>query len=191
MFEFKLYHYNMEDFYDVGFGCSYRNIQTILSSYKFYYNKYIKIPVVTDILFYFNKNYQDIIKKKSTKDLWIEPYQIYQYLSTKFKINGKNIIYILDDQDISKMLKTDINIYLPDNLYNINNFDKILTLFNQHFEKSKLPIVIDNGFYSYLIGNIDNKKITIIDPHQFDDNCFYQKDISYLHNSFWMIFIPE
>ena len=30
-----------------------------------------------------------------------------------------------------------------------------------------------------------------VNPHQFDDNCFYQKDISYLHNSFWMIFIPE
>ena len=140
MFEYKLYHYNMEDFHDVGFGCSYRNIQTILSSYKFYYNKSLKIPVITDILFYFNKNYQNIIKKKSTKDLWIEPYQIYQYLSTQYQINGKNIIYIIDDQDVSKMLKTDINTYLPDNIYNKNNFQLILTLFYQHFEKSNLPI---------------------------------------------------
>ena len=89
------------------------------------------------------------------------------------------------------MLKTDINTYLPDNVYNKNNFQLILTLFYQHFEKSNLPIVIDNGFYSYLIGNIDNTKITIIDPHQLDDNCFYQKDITYFKNSFWMIFIPE
>ena len=32
--KYKLYHYNMNSFNDVGFGCSYRNIQTILSSYQ-------------------------------------------------------------------------------------------------------------------------------------------------------------
>ena len=39
--EYKLYHYCLDNFDDTGFGCSYRNIQTILSAYKKYYDEHI------------------------------------------------------------------------------------------------------------------------------------------------------
>ena len=46
--DYKLYHYNIDDFDDIGFGCSYRNIQTILSAYSLINN--INIPDIKDIL---------------------------------------------------------------------------------------------------------------------------------------------
>ena len=61
----------MNNFNDVGFGCSYRNIQTILSCYKTNYpSKFDKvdinnkdIPDIRELLYYFNNDYQNKIDK--------------------------------------------------------------------------------------------------------------------------------
>ena len=185
--DFKLYHYGMEDYDDIGFGCSYRNIQTILSAYKKYYDNNITIPNIRELLNYFNKDYLNIVNKK---DLWIEPYHISNYLFQNFNIKFINTIYVTKDEDITKILKTDINVYLSNKTYHKNNFIELLNLFKIHFSKSKLPIIIDNGVYSYCIKTI-NDKVILIDPHTTsDDNVIKHKDISFIKNTFWMIYLP-
>jgi len=185
--DYKFYHYTLEDFDDTGFGCSYRNIQTILSAFKKYYQD-IEIPNIRKILEYFNKDYTNISNKK---DLWIEPYHISQYLKNKFNINFNNTLYIINDNDINKILKTDIDVYLLNKSYNKSEFNELLTLFKNHFIKSKLPIVIDNGIYSYCIGKIDDTMVTIIDPHTTsNNNVIKTKKIDFIKTSFWMIYIP-
>ena len=204
---YKLYHYNMNNFNDVGFGCSYRNLQTILSCYKTNYpSKFDKvdinnkdIPDIRELLYYFNNDYQNKIDKYITRDLWIVPVQIAEYLYNNYNIKYNNVLYILEDKDISNMLKTDISSYFvknddlifDNNIYNHDDFDKIINLFIQHFNKSKLSIVIDNGIYSYCIGDIKEDKIFIIDPHTTTgDNIIKIKDLKYIENSFWMIYLP-
>ena len=58
MIDYLIYHYTIDNFNDVGFRCSYRNIQTILSAFKKYYDNNISIPGITSILSYFDKNYK-------------------------------------------------------------------------------------------------------------------------------------
>tara|TARA_B100000161_G_C33525743_1_gene403442 strand:+ start:342 stop:911 length:570 start_codon:yes stop_codon:yes gene_type:complete len=185
--DFKLYHYGMEDFDDTGFGCSYRNIQTLLSAYKKYYDFSINIPNIRELLEYFNPDY---LNKTKQKDLWIEPYHVSQYLFQNFNIDFVNTLYVTKDEDINKILKTDVNVYLLNKTYHKNNFTELLNLFHKHFLKSKLPIIIDNGIYSYCIKNIGDK-VTLIDPHtKSSDGLLKIKDLSFLKSTFFMIYLP-
>ena len=193
MIDYLVYHYCMDDFNDVGFGCSYRNTQTILSAVKKYYKQDTRIPNVKEIFTYFNKDYQQKIIKGKTNDLWIEPYQIYQYLKNIYKIKGRNLIYFIRDDDVTKILKTDITVYFPDSIFSKKDFYELLQILQNHFKKSKLPIVIDNGVYSYCIAEIiSNHSILLLDPHTTQsDNTNQIKSIEYLKDSFWMIYLPE
>jgi Ufm1-specific protease 2 len=185
--EYKLYHYCLDNFDDTGFGCSYRNIQTILSAYKKYYDESIKVPDIRHILEYFNKKYKQI---KNKRELWIEPYHVSQYINKEYDIKSKITLYIIKNNNVSNILKTSIDVYLKDKTY--HKFEDLEQLFRNHFCKSKLPIIIDNGIYSYCIGNINKNEVTIIDPHTCkDEDVIKIKDFSFIKNSFWMICIPQ
>ena len=166
MINYKTYHYKDDGINDCGWGCSYRNIQTILSCYQKYYDNTIIIPKIQELVVYFDKN----IECDNLNDLWIEPYDIYLYLlDFNPRFVGSNYLYIIQDTDISKMLKTNIMVYLDNNsIY--HNFEHIYQLMLIHFGKSRLPIVIDDGTYSYCIVIEDNQEIYLIDPHMIIDN---------------------
>ena len=85
---FEIYHYTRQDFNDIGFGCSYRNIQNILSSLS------IEVPHITQLFEFFDKDYKDKIETRQTKKLWIEPFQISEYLFKSHKIGGENLLDI-------------------------------------------------------------------------------------------------
>lgn len=184
---YVLYHYKIDGFDDCGYGCSYRNIQTILSAYS--NKKNIVIPKIEDILKYFNQNY----KKMYHKQLWIEPVQVSYYLTEMYDIKTENVLYIVNDYDTDKMLKTDIKDYMSnDRIYNVKSFNNLLNKILKHFENSNLPIIIDDGTYSYCLLNIENNNIIISDPHTTDsNNVLKKKNLSVLYNNFWMICIPE
>ena len=188
--DYRLYHYKDNNFNDIGFGCSYRNIQTILSCYKKHYDNNIRIPDVRELFFYFHTNYEEIIKNGFSMDLWIEPYQISQYLSDKFKINAYNILYHINDNYRQHILNTRIDVY-ESKTYSKHDIDIVSLLFKRHFERSRLPIVIDDGIYSYCICEIKNDELTISDPHKTNDNeVLIKKPMSFLWESFWMIYFP-
>jgi len=185
--DYKLYHYKIDDFDDVGFGCSYRNIQTILSAYSLKNN--INIPNIKDILTFFYPNYEHIQKKH----LWIEPLQISKYLLDTCNIKCNNLLYVMNDKDSQKMLKSDITYYIENNkIYNSKQFNNIKTIINNHFFNSNLPIVIDDGIYSYCVCSISNNSITLIDPHTTQNKDIIKiKSLEFLKNKFWMICIPD
>ena len=178
--DYKIYRYYDNNINDCGWGCSYRNLQTILSCYKKYYNSDIIIPKIQDIVIYFGKN----IKDKNLMNLWIEPYDIHNYLLKYF--TGYNYLYVTKDSDITKILKTNIMVYLNTNSV-YTNFEDIYNLITKHFTKTKLPIIIDNGIYSYCL-TIYKEELFLIDPHTKTDRQITKK---FLENKFWMIYFPK
>ena len=190
--EYKKYRYGNDNFNDIGFGCSYRNIQTILSCYKIYYDDNIYIPNIRQLLNYFYPDYKKIITSGITSKLWIEPVSVSKYIHKEFNIKPLNMIYLIDDNDVEKMLSTKVNEY---NYINILKKDKFYILINniqEHFQKSKLPIIIDNSVYSYCIISLENDIVKMADPHTLDDNkIIRQEPLKFLQNNFWMIYIPQ
>lgn len=187
---YKLFHYKIDNFDDCGFGCSYRNLQTILSAYLLNNKNKFEIPTIQSILYYFFPDY----KNMSKKNLWIEPVQVSKYLKEIYDLNTLNILYIINDTDIENMLHTDIEYYIESNtIYNSDEFNDLLNILLLHFKNSNLPVIIDDGIYSYCLLNIDinNNKITISDPHTMNsDNVLKTKELTFFQNKFWMICIP-
>tara|TARA_B110000238_G_C16095979_1_gene426110 strand:+ start:905 stop:1474 length:570 start_codon:yes stop_codon:yes gene_type:complete len=181
---YRVYHYGDNKLDDTGWGCSYRNIQTILSCYKILYNDKIDIPDIRTILIFFNKNANSINKR----DLWLEPYHIGKYIADKFNINGKHYAFVTDNYDFSKILKTDISFYLENNRI-INRFDTILSIIKEHFRETNLPVVIDDGIYSYCF-IMNGEFILLIDPHSTEKKLL-KKNISYLENKFLLYYFPS
>jgi len=139
------------------------------------------------------QKYLYFLKKNSSKsrELWIEPYDISRYLNFfDNKIIGNHYVYVTNDNDFSKILKTDVTFYLNDNLI-INDFSQLYSIIKQHFKNTKLPVVIDDGVFSYCftLDNNNNDIILLIDPHQ-PDNPVQIKTLGFLKNRFWMIFFP-
>lgn len=190
---YEIFHYKKNNFNDVGFGCSYRNIQTIISALKLFYFNTLIVPDIEELLKEIKPGYKDIIATSNIKSLWIEPHDIYDYFYKHLGMRGNRILYCVSMFDIKKMLnERDISKYEVF-LHKIR-FDKVLQIFVNHFKESKLPIVIDDGVYSYLISEIYKckKKFVLIDPHTFDKNSAVTvKDIDFLKNSFWMIYVPD
>ena len=48
--DYTTFHYGDNGINDAGWGCSYRNIQTIISCYKNYYNNDVIIPTIQEII---------------------------------------------------------------------------------------------------------------------------------------------
>ena len=69
-------------------------------------------------------------------------------------MKGENLIYILKDENLQNMLSTTIECY---DIYTKDNFQELFQKIRVHFEISKLPVVIDDGYYSYCIGDINEK----------------------------------
>ena len=53
--EYKLFHYKIDNFDDCGFGCSYRNLQTILSAYLSNNKNKFEIPNTKYIILFFSR----------------------------------------------------------------------------------------------------------------------------------------
>jgi len=183
---YKTYHYGDSNIDDCGWGCTYRNIQTIMSAYTYFYNSTCKLPTIASILEFFQKDIRTPIKKT----LWLEPYEAGRYLYGCYGIKSNHLIYIRNDSDILKILTTDISVYLTNNRYT-NNFNIMFSACKKHFNTNKLPIIIDNGVYSYCILSIKDNIIKISDPHTLNNNNELEKSTDFLKNSFWMIMIPD
>tara|TARA_B110000208_G_C11798674_1_gene440831 strand:- start:5919 stop:6488 length:570 start_codon:yes stop_codon:yes gene_type:complete len=184
--EYKTYHYGDDKLNDIGWGCSYRNLQTILSCYKYYYDNNFDIPTIQELLKSYKKNINNINTKR---DLWLEPYDIYRYLFSFKCFNGFNCLYTVNENDINNIMKTDKSIYkIKLNIY--DDFNKLFKLIKYHFKNCKLPIIIDDGLYSYCFVLKNDNEIYLIDPHTHKDNNVFTKNINFIKKSFWMILIP-
>lgn len=190
------YYYMCDQYNDIGFGCTYRCIQTILSAIHFHKNSFQEVPTFQYLLFFFNKIPQNVIKKS---DIWLEPHHAYTFLNTKYKYTGTEILYVPNDKSIENILKTPIEIYTlkQNKIYTKNNINILRNDFIEYFKQSRIPVIIDNGTYTYLVAdckyNIDNLELTIIDPHCIKANTqIYQRNWEdFIPNSLWMILILD
>ena len=193
MVDYEIFYYTKNNFNDIGFGCSYRNIQTLISSIKKYQIPSIHVPDIQELLKDIKPSYKEIIADGETKDLWIEPHDIAEYIKNHLDMFSLKIVYFTSAYDSKKMLnERDLSKY--DLFIRIQKFDKLLDMLISHFKNSKLPVAIDNGTYSYLIAEIYDcrEKFLLIDPHVTKVECALNvKDIGFIKNNFWMIYIPE
>lgn len=184
--DYKTYHYGDNNINDNGWGCSYRNIQTLISCYKYYYDKYIEVPCINEIVSFFDKD----LKTNKLNDLWLEPYEISIFLKKYCNnFDGNNYLFIKNDNDVSRILKTDIAIYTKGDFI-INDFNNFLLIIKKHFNKYKIPIIIDDGIYSYCFILLNDQEILLIDPHITNDNNVKKIKIDFLIKNFWMIYVP-
>ena len=187
---YNIYYYGAQNFDDTGYGCSYRNMQTLISAIG------VEPPHITILLKYFFVNYKNYIETNQSRRLWIEPYDISKYMKDVHKINGNNILYMISDQDVEMMLRTDVIDYIKNNnIYVREQFNILFDLLSQHFTKydqrNAIPIIIDDGVYSYCLIGIDSQNIRLCDPHKFNtDDAIYSKQLDFLKEKFWMIYIP-
>ena len=78
-------------------------------------------------------------------------------------------------------------------IYNKNTFSELIELINQHFNKSKLPIIIDNGVYSYCLTkfNDSSNEFILLDPHTTTNKDTTKIiDTIFLQKCFWMLYLP-
>ena len=189
------YHYNCDKFNDAGWGCVYRNIQTIIS----YINAFIiliEIPKLSEILTWFNKPFNE----QGTK-MWIEPHQAKSFMYNYFYENLNKeyfqfteILWVKDNNSIEHIEFTPLEIYTKSKNILLCGFERIIELIDifRVNLNNKIPILIDNGTYSYLIKSIDsNNNGTIIDPHCKESARIFERDLSkWLRNSnCWMVLL--
>ena len=208
-----MYHYCCDGHDDRGWGCVYRNIQTLLAFYRASYQtttgakKYTNavvhgnsaIPELYEITNFFGKN----TDSKGTS-MWIEPWQASKFLEKETGTTSRHVLYINGDRYLDNLRFTPLEIYTEHGNAIHTNFaefdDEIKNYFhdnNNNKESKMYPIMIDNGTYSYLIedyvrtANMKDK-IKLIDPHTTEpENVLRQVDVDWLagHNT-WMVLFP-
>ena len=65
------------------------------------------------------------------------------------------------------MMFTPIEIYTQENnnIYTSVDKNKLVSEITNHFKISNIPILFDNGTYSYLVSECNDMMLTIINPH--------------------------
>jgi hypothetical protein len=197
---YQYYYYCCDNNNDIGYGCTYRCIQTLISAIKYYHNEQQTIPSLQEMLLFFKKNIHNITQKS---ELWIEPHQakifIESYIHNTTRYSFKETLYTPNPESIQNILKTPIEIYTFENnmIYTKNNINNFKQEMIYHFQKSKLPIITDNGTYTYIISNCEYNnnilEISIIDPHKIQPNTqiFKRNWNDMFTNTMWMILYME
>jgi len=174
-----MYQYGDEGFDDRGFGCVYRNIQTIIAAVT---GELSKVPHILSLLI--------TIKGKEVMDLdiqdrWIEPIAASEYLETNWNITGTNILVPMDTRP--HIISTDTRAYTRSKY----SPGEAVSVINDHFRHSCVPVLIDDGIMSYLIAKpVSDETICIIDPH-CSVRGVRELPSTFFLNRGWMIFVPD
>jgi hypothetical protein len=193
---YQYYYYCCDNNNDIGYGCTYRCIQTLISAINYYHNEHNTIPSLQEMLLFFGKK----INIKS--DLWIEPHQAKTFINQYINNNNysfKETLYTPNAESIHNILKTPIEIYTCDNnkIYTTNNINEFKQEMIYHFQNSKLPIITDNATYTYIISNCEYNnnilEVSVIDPHKTQPNTqiFKRNWNDMFANTMWMILYLE
>lgn len=187
---YPTYHYGDQNIADQGWGCSYRNAQTLASALGAK-----KVPTLPDILSLFGLS---LPKKGDTggQELWIEPPQVAKTMRSLCGIDSTTLVHARSLRDFERdwMLKSK----LADFDACIENRPSVLLArIDKHFEETKgLPIIIDDGIFSYVLApGKDLLLYTLIDPHVCRGATGYvrelKKDNLLNPNAGWMVLFPH
>ncbi|CAD98638.1 SPAC25H1.04/CG16979-cterm -like; cysteine protease [Cryptosporidium parvum Iowa II] len=176
--DFYYYHYNHDNFKDIGWGCTYRSLQMVFSWYLInnYTNKHIlTIPEIQDFL---RKNDPTHSNLEIGSKIWIgtveASYLLMMYLGISCKLKY---------------------------FYDIEEFLKDYNTISDHFQNVSTPIILSIGDYSYLLVaiqiskdpsspfNPNNVQYLLVDPHytgKDDPESIYKKNgVSWKNASFF------
>lgn len=156
---FTTYHYGDNGVRDHGWGCSYRNAQTLASAL------HVKpIPTLKQMLSVYGLAFPKGGRDK--RHLWIEPPQVRTILWKLCGVRSDAVLYTREDPkqfESTKMLRSK----LSDFVEHFNDASSLLQRLDQHFADSGgLPVIVDDAIYSYmLVPHRAKDKYTLIDPH--------------------------
>ncbi|ETO22645.1 hypothetical protein RFI_14547 [Reticulomyxa filosa] len=164
----KVYRYYSDGQNDYGWGCVYRNAQTLLEVMN------ITTPQLLELVEFFldesvAKDVGSNSLKAESRGLWIEPHDVEDYIHSHY---ADSIGTELESHKIKKKKtkkkksekQKEKEVTYPKI---VDSCEEIRQIIIKHLESVNLPILIDDGSYSYLISGIDfkNEKYEIIDPH--------------------------
>jgi hypothetical protein len=193
--EYKYYYYCCDEIDDIGYGCTYRCIQTLLSAIKYYKDPLQEIPTFMQIINFFGKDINNYNKKS---DLWLEPHDVYTFLKSVYGLDGIELLYLPTGRSIENILKTPIQVYTQtqNQIYKQLELEIFKNKIENNFIKNKIPIIIDNGIYTYIVSdckyNCNNiLEVTIIDPHRSQTHSQVYTRIcdEMFANSLWMVYM--
>ena len=191
MQHYTTYHYGDQGICDHGWGCSYRNAQTVASAMG------QPVPTLPKMLCFFGLTAPAY---GGGSRLWIEPPQVAKVLRAQCGIQSKTLVFAPSRGGLlaferrrmlrSKLSDFDINIE--------NNSMHLFEQLDQHFkETGGLPAIIDDGIYSFVLAPGRSKghpqTYTLIDPHvgRGREGCvraFWKNDL--LLREGWMVLLP-
>ena len=191
---YKIHHYCCDHVNDASWGCVWRNIQTMMDSFK------LPVPSMKDLAIFFEKEEYFSKITKGDKDialttLWLEPYEAGKYFEhLGFKVC--NILWIKSDEGMANIMNTPLDVYLDNpelSIYNPSRKSDFTNIIVNYLKNYNHPILIDNGTFSYLIGSyliVDNKlSIIRIDPHtnELKDTISVRELDKLLDAQMWMV----
>ena len=180
MTEFTLYQYGDEGYNDSGFGCVYRNVQTMLSCLSLK-NPTVTVPSIREMI---SEIKGPGFEKLPLVQRWIEPADACNYIQQKFGIIGHNYMSIGHHGRIPGIMTTDKKIYE----YSTYGSLDMLSIISAHFQKSDIPVLIDDGTMSYLIIGYNENMLHISDPHTRERKVYFWPEERFGHSG-WMIYI--
>ena len=167
----RLYHYSL---WDTGWGCVYRNAQTLLGVL----NDRGIVEEVPDLQTlgkwtgkeeFFQYSIEEFKEKANLLklfDLWIEPHDICNILHTQYQIKCTEILANIKSHAISsEKFKTSTDIYKLKGNAIITDQNTLLSILKKHFEEDNTPIISDDGILSFAILKMGTNDLIYADPH--------------------------
>jgi hypothetical protein len=180
---FEVYHYGKCGMNDCGWGCTYRNIQTVISALACGRGGGLEVPSMDELL---GRAGKALCGGGTSRRLWIEPHAAGLILE-RFGLECENLLFIQEDAVLSRMQSTDIGVYTTDGGVIEHDEDALVERIRGHFRVSGLPVIIDDGTFSYALW-FDGKTLFLIDPHTTrQEEVVREVPWSYLSRKFWMV----
>lgn len=154
-----LYRYHSDGMNDFSWGCVYRNFQTLLLEMD------IPVPSLRECMQYVlspekaNLDYSDLVGSK--RHLWIEPHDLAAFINTNYKdhkLDCKLMIYdtktrqLINKEEIMRKVTKKGQTVVYDEY--VSESSEIRNRIQEFIKQHQLPIIIDDGDYSYILMGI-------------------------------------
>lgn len=180
------YHYGIDGFPDDGWGCVYRNLQTVIGALGW------PVPTMPTLLQYFGK--QELFARGVRgSDIWIEPPDAARFLRTYADdVDVEEWLYLRRPEHARRMLR-----YTPENPYGAarttDDPRRMHRILAKHFAAGGAPVIIDDGISSYALAGVDGDGYAILDPHVHDAARAAQTRArrDFWRSPLWMMALPR
>ena len=163
----KIYKYGDQGINDYGWGCVYRNVQTLSALHG------REIPTISEM-----QKSIGIDPDGNGRNLWIEPVDTQFYLPWKTTLalhkvveDPENYMLRTKEQDFDKIFTN-----------NIDTKEFLLSCLNHNSR-----VLLDDSISSYILTGIVDDQYVYIDPHVQNDNVRTMTEKEFFNRSIWMM----